>query len=408
MLSRMKFEIEPLVAEMLDQLPADVWTSTSSTFFDPAIGGGQFVRAIESRLRAAGHSDSNIRKRVFGFEASDLHIRFAVNKHGLVGQYVKKPYDKFLELDDTMKFDVVVGNPPYQAVDDEGERKDPGSNLWTQFFIKGYQLTKDQGFLAMVSPDAWVTPYSENTIGGRKNGREVRKIFRENQIIWLNYRECGKHFPKVGSAFTSYVINKTTTTADTAMVLIENNNLVTQSINLKNFFWLPKTPSKIVISIIEKVFWKTSNYNLLSGCGASGNQSSTKDQTYKYPFYVAFSTIKYSDTNHPHQHKKKVIFPALNTKELAIYDSGTHGPVLNGINIEVSSDQEGENLLSILHSKVIQFCLNQSRWHHGYQMTYVLQNIPAVDFTKTWSDQDLYAYFGLTQEEIDYIENAVK
>ena len=45
MLSRMKFEIEPLVAEMLDQLPKNVWTSNSTTFFDPAIGGGQFVRA---------------------------------------------------------------------------------------------------------------------------------------------------------------------------------------------------------------------------------------------------------------------------------------------------------------------------------------------------------------------------
>ena len=57
MLSRMKFEIEALVEEMLDQLPETVWTSNSTTFFDPAIGGGQFVRAIEQRLRERGHSD---------------------------------------------------------------------------------------------------------------------------------------------------------------------------------------------------------------------------------------------------------------------------------------------------------------------------------------------------------------
>ena len=48
MLSRMKFEIEPLVAEMLDHLPHSVWISDSTTFFDPAIGGGQFVRAINN------------------------------------------------------------------------------------------------------------------------------------------------------------------------------------------------------------------------------------------------------------------------------------------------------------------------------------------------------------------------
>jgi hypothetical protein len=48
----MKFEIDELVAEILDQLPSSVWTSNSTTFLDPAIGGGQFVRAVEQRLRS--------------------------------------------------------------------------------------------------------------------------------------------------------------------------------------------------------------------------------------------------------------------------------------------------------------------------------------------------------------------
>ncbi len=38
-----------------------------------------------------------------------------------------------------------------------------------------------------------------------------------------------------------------------------------------------------------------------------------------------------------------------------------------------------------------------------------LQNLfPIVDFTKVWSDQELYAHFKLTQEEIEYIEANVK
>jgi len=50
MLSRIKFEIAPLVNEMLDQLPADIWTSETTTFLDPGMAGGQFVREIERRL----------------------------------------------------------------------------------------------------------------------------------------------------------------------------------------------------------------------------------------------------------------------------------------------------------------------------------------------------------------------
>ncbi len=157
MLSRMKFETDLLVLEILDQLPESLWVSDTTTFFDPAIGGGQFVRAIEHRLREYGHSNDNIHKRVFGFEESNLHIRFAVNKHKLVGQYVRKPYNKFLQMDDTMKFDVIVGNPPFNSSkknrDDVDGNGGTGGNsrLYKHFREKSLQHLKPNGILAFVS-----------------------------------------------------------------------------------------------------------------------------------------------------------------------------------------------------------------------------------------------------------------
>lgn len=157
MLSRMKFEIDSLVNEMLDQVPSSVWASDSTTFLDPAIGGGQFVNAIEQRLRSHGHNDQNIRKRVFGLEDSNLHIRYAVNKHKLVGQYAKKPYEKFLKLDDTMKFDIIVGNPPFNNAKKNKEDVDGNggtggnSRLYKHFRAKAITLLKPNGILAFVS-----------------------------------------------------------------------------------------------------------------------------------------------------------------------------------------------------------------------------------------------------------------
>lgn len=404
MLERIK-PLTSLVNEILDQLPKEVWTSDTTRFFDPAIGGGQFVSEVERRLRAAGHTDANIHSRVFGFEHTMFLISTATNMNGLVGNYTKMDYESFFTLDESMKFDVVLGNPPFQAKTEDGDRKDPGSNLWTQFLVKCFSLTKDNGYLAMISPDAWVTPYSEETTGGRKNGRETRKIFRENQIVWLNYRECGKHFRGVGSAFTAYVIQKSQPVAPTRMVLLNEGQRTEQETNLAGFFWLPITPTNTVMSIVDKVFWKTTNYKSLTSCGTRDASSLTKDKTHKYPFYVAASTMRYATKAHQHLTKKKVVIPALSTKENAVYDAGTCGPVLNGVNIQVASDEEGNNLLGIVHSKVVQFCLKQSRWHHGYQMTYVLQNIPAVDCSRTWTDDELYAHFSLTKKEIDCIES---
>jgi hypothetical protein len=128
MLSRIKFEIAPLVNEMLDQLPAEVWTSKSTTFMDPAMAGGQFVREVERRLLEAGHSKKNVAGRVFGCEEFEHQVQYAVNKYKLLGNYEVK---NFLKESITMKFDVVLMNPPYT----NGQVM-----LYTKFFEKALDI----------------------------------------------------------------------------------------------------------------------------------------------------------------------------------------------------------------------------------------------------------------------------
>jgi site-specific DNA-methyltransferase (adenine-specific) len=38
----------------------------------------------------------------------------------------------------------------------------------------------------------------------------------------------------------------------------------------------------------------------------------------------------------------------------------------------------------------------------------LFSKIPLIDFTRMWSDDELYTHFGLTQEEIKYIEETTK
>ena len=197
MLSRMKFEIEALVDEMLDQLPNDIWVSDSTTFFDPAIGGGQFVRAIEQRLQKFGHSNDNIRNRVFGFEESNLHLRFAVNKYNLVGQYTKESYKKFLEMDETMKFDVVIGNPPYNSNDTsraDKAHRGQGDNLAKKFTVKSLELTKQFLF--------FIIPY-----GHRTYSPNLEKQYLKKGLYKIN--PCQEHFKNVSTNPCVFYFDKT-------------------------------------------------------------------------------------------------------------------------------------------------------------------------------------------------------
>ena len=51
MIGRLKFNIDPLVNRILDQIPEDILIH--GIVLDPAIGGGQFVKEVERRKRAA-------------------------------------------------------------------------------------------------------------------------------------------------------------------------------------------------------------------------------------------------------------------------------------------------------------------------------------------------------------------
>ncbi len=403
MLSRMKFEIEQLVDEMLDQLPASVWTSDSTTFFDPAIGGGQFVRAIEHRLRSHGHSDANIRQRVFGFEESYLHIRFAVNKHKLVGQYVKKPYKKLLELDNTMKFDVVVGNPPYQDTSNESSY----TNLWSKIYKKGYDLLNSDGHMAMVTPKTWATPKQEDR---ESQTTEIQKIIAKH-ANYINIDECARHFPKIGSTFTYSVISKVPHQGPVKVKSPQGEITINSLSTIINR--LPKTLTAHSIEIFRKVYSKPM-FDKAKGTTPSGemihNDDRDNSNKHKYPYPVQYSagTIKWSDTKSSFQNKKKVLFPNQTSHNYPIYDSGIMAPPNRGAVFLVNSDIEGNNFVAYVKSKLMQFVISEQRFHHGMLNTEVVSNIPKINLTKTWTDQDLYQHFGLTQEEIVYIENAVK
>lgn len=180
MIERLKFNIDPLVNEILDQLDRSVWTSTTSTFLDPAIGSGQFVKEIERRLLAAGHTKKNISKRVFGCEKSKLRVQYAVNTHKLAGTYF---VSNFVDQGFNMRFSVIVGNPPYQRNDNKAKRW----TLWEEFVNKSLEIADT---VALVVPQSVTSPNASfNSI--------------KDKCSVLNV-DVSKHF-NVGSTFCYFV-----------------------------------------------------------------------------------------------------------------------------------------------------------------------------------------------------------
>lgn len=388
MLGRIKFQIEPLVNEILDQLPQEVWTSKTTTFLDPAMGGGQFVREVERRLREAGHTDANISGRVYGCETSLLSVKYALNKYKLIGTY---SVGDFLTQDfGDMKFDVVVGNPPYQSGNGE---KGGRHSLWRKFVKKGFELVNKNGFVALICP------------GFPVQAKDLSECFTKNTPLCLVNDVTG-HFPNVGSEIKYWVVREGA----------HNHPFYVDGTIWTNSLSDDPTLNPLIISILKKtnihakfVCKQDKGYNSTQFKNDSTDYFETPKGKAKYPIRHA-STIKicYVSTPTECHFKNKVMMTFSGYPDFEYFD-GKSNPMsscyqMSGY-VEVKNKLEGKSLIKVYMSKLYTFLSGIEGAGMKGTKNY---SLPKVDLSVTWTDQEIYAHFGLTQEEIDYIEANVK
>jgi len=388
MLERIK-PMPVLVNEILDHLPKEVWTSKTTTFFDPAIGGGQFVREIEKRLKEHGHKVANIRKRVFGFESSQALVDMSINMNKLIGQYKTVSTDHFFKLDNSMKFDIIVGNPTYQGKNDKGTAKNKSHNLWSKFVDKSIDLVKDNGHLDFVTPDSWMSANSQ-----------ILTKFKEHSLIWCN-TDVSKHF-SVGSSFTAWMLEKNKNTNQCYIDGIP--------VNFSKLNYLPRdfhNTYTIHDKVINSAFPKIGAL-CDTTCHSDHKHkklSDTKDSVYKYKTFHTNAQTRFSKLKSKDFDKNKIVW-SLSGYFKPFYDNGNIGTTEVCQYLLVDDQTEGDNILTYLNSKLYQFIVTTGKWS-GFLNGKVIESLPKLP-NKKWTDATLYKQFNLTQDEINVIESTVK
>ena len=72
-----------------------------------------------------------------------------------------------------------------------------------------------------------------------------------------------------------------------------------------------------------------------------------------------------------------------------------------------SSEQESRNALSYFSTRLFRFLvLLHKPTQHATQSVYTFA--PKMDFSRSWVDEDLYAYFGLSLAEVAFVESMVR
>ena len=277
-----------LINEMLDKLPVDVWKNPKYKWLDPAAGIGNFPMVVYQRLMRglapvipveSERRDHIIQNMLYMVELNGISCDEITRTFGTAANlfYGDSIYGKvsFEKLEDvTSQFDVIVGNPPYNAPQKSKRKPGGGSTLWNKFVDKSLdEWLKPGGYLTFVHPSGWRKPPSTRS--------RIKHLF--DKMVHHNYMRDLKIHSKCDGArifgaqtrFDFYVIEKRPPNPGDLTTVVDQHGLETK-LDLRT--WRSFLPNHS-FELIRSLFADTEqDYVIYSRCQYGTDKKNEKDE----------------------------------------------------------------------------------------------------------------------------------
>lgn len=468
-----------VVNRMLDLLPAELWRNPDARFLDPVSKTGVFLREIAKRLMEGlseripdrqQRADHIFTRQLFGlaiteltallsrrsvycskqangpysvcmaFHDADGNIRFRSTEHTWQNgrcRYCgasREVYDRddaleshayeFIHTENPetifpdMKFNVIIGNPPYQLSD--GGNGASASPLYHRF-VRQAQKLKPR-YLTMIIPSRW--------FGGGKGLDDFRReMLNDNHIrVLVDYENASDCFPGVDIAGgVCYFLWDRDNPGLCDVVNIRNNETMHSVRALNEFDTFIRHDQ--AASIVRKVcaFGEPMMSNMVSSSKPFGLRTFVRPQEsgdillrwqngegpYRRgeitvgrelidKWKVITSYVGYDHAGNPGKDGKRRVF-----SKIDILPPGTICTETYLVVGSFDTKQEAKNLVAYMKTLFFRFLVAQCMYsHHITKEAYRL--VPIQDFSQSWTDEKLYAKYGITDEEIKFIESMVR
>lgn len=480
--------------QMLDLLPEEIWHDPNATILDPFCKSGVFLREaakrfidgledefpdLQERLEhifknqlygiAITELTSLLSRRslycskypnyvysVIRFDNAEGNIRFRNTQHvwsggrckfcGISSKNILAGVERgdsleahayeFIHLDDIeeafdMKFDVIVGNPPYQ-LNDGGGTGSSAVPIYQKFVEQAKKL--NPRYLTMIIPSRWFA-------GGRGLDDFREAMLTDTRISHLvdyfNSEEC---FPGVDlSGGVCYFLWERDYSGECDITSSINGTITSAKRPLLESGASTFIRFNQAVSIMKKVqsFGEESFQKLVSHNDPFGYDIRVKDSYKRVRPDIKDASFDGALRIHYYNKGKKQGYIApdsvrkgselVNQTKLFLSKSygergdfpylvlgkpfiGLPGDVCTETYVVISSfdsEQCASNITSYMSTKFFRFLVMLKK---NTQMATraVYEFVPMQDFNKEWSDEELYVKYDLSVEEIDFIESIIR
>jgi site-specific DNA-methyltransferase (adenine-specific) len=467
---------------MLDLLPTELWSNSKTTFLDPGCKTGVFLREIAKRLMDGlkdeipdlqERANHIFTKQLFAIPVTELTAQLsrrsvycsktANGKYSICNEFKdgegnikykriehtwvnnscvycgasKNVLDRGEELESyayqfihtnnpkeiyNMKFDVIIGNPPYQ-LNVGVEKENYAIPIYQKFVQQAKKLNPN--YLVMITPSRWFT-------GGRGLDEFRKEMLNDNRIQqivdFVDSKDC---FPGVDlSGGASYFLWNKNYHGACNFTSIHNGQMVCSQRKLDEFSIFPRynealeiihkiknfheamletrvstqTPFGFITTFRGKEQPFDDSLTLYTSSGKNYVSRSEVKRNLELidKYKIAFNKATCEHAGTPSKDGKYRIFSnlmLLKPKELC-----TQTYLLgNTFDTEI----EANNFLSYLKTQFVRFLLLQALTSQDISRDKFCF-VPLQDFSESWTDEKLYAKYGITEEEQAFINSMIR
>lgn len=471
--------------QMLDMLPKGIWSDPNTTFLDPACKSGVFLREIAKRL-IKGLEDEipdlderlehifkkqlygiaiteltsllsrrstycskypNSRYSVVEFDSAEGNIRYRRCDHKWYAKrcaYCGSPQEnldrgdelethayEFIHTENPkdllpMKFDVIVGNPPYQIQVNEAGKGLGAIPIYQKFIEQALKLKPR--YLTMIIPARW--------FAGGVGLRDFRKQMLDDPhlkkiVDYIDSKDC---FPGVDvNGGICYFLWDRSHSGLCEYTCVSNGSSSTAMRKLNEFpIFIRRNEA---VAIIKKVLSKTKRtladeggcspqtpYGLLSTYKGYADKKNDDDCEYlssrgwtfapradikkgndSVDLYKAMvSKLSCEHAGNPDKNGMYRVFSRMEQLTPGQICSQSYLVVCPSV-----SQLEAQNCFEYLRTKFVRFLVLQTLVGMNISISN-FQFVPWVDFSRSWTDAELYEEFELEEGEIQFIESLIR